>query len=1318
MGLHKKSVFLKILIPLIGVMVVQSLLSYVIILMGGTTRLLRENSMRILEQNLENRATMLENSMIEDWSALHECKDLILHRVQGVNAARLHSDREASADLLQSVSQDLLYTMRTNSATGIFLILSSGKELEGQPGSLEGVYFRDMDADTNPADYSDILMVRGSAAISNALNIPMDSFWTADFPYGPEMYEGMGYYFKPYQAALENPGMEAGDLGYWSSPFYLSSGERHDGNLVLSYSLPLVDSNGIPFGVLGVEVSQQTLLKYLPSRELDDYARGGYLLLTYDSSKPVDKQECRAEFLSGASLGNAIRRGDPIKIGHSPDGMYCLEDIRIFGDEVYGYFKNLDLYNTNTPFSGQQWAVMAVKNEQALFGIMEDLSRRTLLASLLSLAIGAVFIYIVAHFTTQPIILMAKRIRDALPHQVIEFAPSNIREIDGLSQTIHNMSVRQKQAEAELEIERERYLLALESATDVILEYKRDMDTMSLYYVVQQDGEKAQVTSRVYRRFSDIAQKGFASHPVSGTLLQDFIAGRSKEITIQCHKPGSGGYRWLTAKGKAVYGEDGRLERVIGSFRDVTEERKKLQVEQERSRRDQLTGLYKREIGEEIVRSYLAQKPPEEPGCLCAIDMDRFESLNRLHGVLYCDLILEEVAALLLKCTRPKDILLRYGGDAFLIYFTGLSSADARPHVEDICREVLRLYESEPSENWITCSAGLADTATAGNYGVLVAHAMQALNDCKQTQRGTVSDFDEVLAQRGAKWERDMPTTRKVNPISSIYYEQRENIVSLTFNLFEKTSDIKKAIPVLLSKLGRNFGMRRIWFLSIDWDFLTVSVDYQWCGLGCARMDTAPLPVGKEALEKMMDMLAAGGGAILLSVEDTLRLDIADLDLLRWPGIGCLYCCALSENGVYTGIALFESVGNSWTQQKQESLREIVKIVDTHVAKSRADLASRAKSEFLSRMSHEIRTPLNAIIGMTDLALIKGKSMERVPEYLGKIQRSARYLLALINDILDMSRIESGKLHLEEGVLDLDGLTEDAEVFTRPQADAKQIQFEVEKAYHSRWLKGDALRLNQILVNLLSNALKFTNTGGKITLSIRQEAGDGVKIRFSVRDTGIGISPENITRIFKAFEQAEDSTARRFGGTGLGLAISGNLARMMGGKLEVDTEEGKGSEFYFTAAFQELDERDLPKEGPAAMDLPMDFAGKQVLLVEDNELNAEIAREIMEMAGLVVQEAHDGQEAVDAFAASQPFTFAAVLMDIRMPVMDGLEATRRIRRMERPDARTTPILALTANAFDEDMKKSIESGMDGHLAKPFEIKQLFALLEKVLEKKQ
>ena len=401
---------------------------------------------------------------------------------------------------------------------------------------------------------------------------------------------------------------------------------------------------------------------------------------------------------------------------------------------------------------------------------------------------------------------------------------------------------------------------------------------------------------------------------------------------------------------------------------------------------------------------------------------------------------------------------------------------------------------------------------------------------------------------------------------------------------------------------------------------------------------------------------------------------------------------------------------NHELEENQKTLKE---------ALAASEQAGKAKTAFLSNMSHDIRTPMNAIIGYTALAKSHIDEKDMVLDYISKISVAGDHLLALINDVLDMSRIESGRMEIQESEFSLDTLLTQINAIVSSQCQGKGLELSFEKkGDFSTTYKGDETKLKQVLINILSNAVKYTPAPGKVCFSVEKTASfeDIHTLLFTVKDTGIGISEDYLPKLFDAFSQEDSNAENKYGSTGLGMAISRNIIRLMNGDITVDSEKGVGSTFKVTVSLKEVNGK-VPEEKAqgdhAEQTEDKDLSGLRVLIAEDMLVNAQLLEAILDSKGVAHDRAENGKLAVDRFRESSPGYYDVILMDIQMPEMNGLEATAAIRAMDKEDAKTIPIIAMTANAFDEDVKRSLQAGMNAHLTKPIEIERLFELLSRM-----
>ena len=464
----------------------------------------------------------------------------------------------------------------------------------------------------------------------------------------------------------------------------------------------------------------------------------------------------------------------------------------------------------------------------------------------------------------------------------------------------------------------------------------------------------------------------------------------------------------------------------------------------------------------------------------------------------------------------------------------------------------------------------------------------------------------------------------------------------------------------------------------------------------------------REVLGVTLTRLREDAASLLAGLDDEKERKQRWKTYLDWDGAKPLVAEAAMQNGRWVRFIAHRSrndnydliFGRDITHEHQRLEEDKTKLIQV-------EEASQSKTTFLSRMSHEIRTPMNGIIGM--LALAEGKMQKQDPamQYLDKANELSAHLLSLINDILDMSRIEAGKVELENKPFSLRAMGDKLYDMFAKTLDARGIRYAVNfEGVTVDWLLGDELRLSQIMINFLSNAVKFTEQG-EIVVTIRQMMlrEGNVDLLLRVHDTGQGMDPNFVYRIFRPFEQERIETGKKYGGTGLGMAITDQLVHLMGGQILVESLPGKGSDFtvYLTLPQAEADEQASVTGRAEDQNQYEDaFQDCRILMAEDNDINAMIAVELLEGMGAKVDVAQNGQLAVEAFQAKPEHYYDFILMDVQMPVLDGRAATRALRALDRSDATEIPIFALSADAFIEDERLSMESGMNGHYSKPID----------------
>lgn len=1217
----KLTIFQFFLVSLIVIMLVQSAITIGTLIVRRTAKTLEEYSGGMMRRLVENRQVILQNDMNQRWSAISDQEGFLNNSLQEFLADEnaevedlLQSD-ELKTRLLERLFPECLSILQNNSTTGVFLVLT-GAELE-TAGDYAGVFIRDSDPHTNPVNYTDLLLERGSKQLSRAWNVPLDTNWTSLFH-----MEGMGqnpkdaYFYEPWRAGVEYPEADAEDLGYWSLPFTL---EKKDSDTyeMITYSIPL-RYEGQVYGVLGVEISCQNLYDYFPAGELNSSQQSGYMLA-------VKKEDGSYLFLTGKGmLCDLIRSAG-----------------RNFALSETGY-DNLSLVRDIT-LSGQ--GIYAVECPLRL---------------------------------------------------------SNILEIDALYEVIRDLTEQQKTAENILLEEKERYKVALESSKDIFFSYDLQNHVLDLVNHETMSGRWQNTGAE-----SDFINPDYIYEADREAALKSLALDTdSPYAEFRMRWPGEAEFIWVALSGKVVCDTDGQRWKLVGSIRNIQKQKEREAEQLRKNMTDAVTGLYAFSAGMELL-SKARRKQPQ--GVMVNLFLQDLKNINEKNGIVFGDLILENIGELIQERCRSisretgcHTIALRLNQDEFVIWLEELSKKEAEGHIRLLLDQIGAGYDEEVFQ--VHLYAGLCCGENEQSAEELISKAKLARSMALPFAGEKLLFYREIPS-----YARALPPALEGQDVSSLGYDKDTSLVSVALNLFGWGSDFPAQMLLMLQKIGRFYQASDVLVSMLRPDFNSNYLSYQWHHSQQAAAEAVRKYT--EAEKNTFFQWLGKTEVRYFTKEDSERRELQKFSSIEPGSEGVLL--PMYDSGSYMGNICILGVEASLLNRpgENQNLEELGRVIQGQLNQQQHDIASRAKSEFLSRMSHEIRTPMNGIIGMTAIALQQNQTPERIMDCLQKIQSSSDYLLGLINDILDMSKIESGKMKLEPFNFNIDEMFGTIRELILTQSLARKIRFVQEIELENHWFMADRMRISQVLINLLGNAVKFTPEGGSITLTVketplsRQES----SLYFAVKDTGIGIAKEEQDRVFRSFEQAANRNPSKQQGTGLGLSISSRLVQMMGSNIQLESAPGMGSTFSFTIPLTLGEDEQTREEKEEIF-----FEGRRILVVEDNELNAEIAQYLLEERGFAVDCVYDGSQAVERIRTTQPGTYDVILMDIMMPVMDGLEATRTIRSMDREDCHTIPIIAMSANAFDEDLKKSVECGMNGHLSKPVEVDKLYETLNAII----
>ena len=1293
----KKSLWNIFLIPILIIVFVQGAVPFLTLIFSGIRSNMENAVIGLDSHTVENRKVVLENDMIEQWSSVYKESDSLSSALTKVlsnhqmDMQGFMGSGKVQEEYLETVFYDMVEVLQYNSTSGIFLVLGNDGDTDSE-GEYKGFWVRDSDPQTKTASRTDLLMERGSKVLSQNMSISLDTSWHTDFHFqGNGKRDADDFFYQPYITAENYVDSRTSmkNLGYWSKPFILEDFYK-DNHKMITYSAPLVYDKTV-YGVLGIEVGVNDLTKFFQVKDLDSDLNAGFALV-------VDHGNGNYEGIAGeGALYDAVSRDGSDFVLEEPvqENLRLVQGAAIGKQQIYGLVSNLELYSRNVPYEDTQWALCGFVTEDSVYGLISDVYERILGAILGSALMAVILVYFLVQYATEPVYHLVESVRGGVKG-IHGFQESGIQELDELHKVIENLTDTQMQTENQLLEEKERYRIAVESSQDAFFTYKCKE---KLLEIVNSKGNDGVWDCGKHPEFLD----NDSIHPADKAKLVNAVKSSDGVLDVDFRlQHANGEFQWVNLSGSITFDENKERSRVVGCIHNVHQHKLLEQAQKRKQIYDSITSFYRLGSGLEVVET-LCRDDPE--GVLVLLEIQQFSKIDERYGLIFGDIILEQFAGLLAQRFQEDGlnggIYIRAGADQMLVWLPVCTTGPIVRSVQGLEKEFGALTDEKHLSLSLKC--GIAVTGSRNSLSEALEQTKTALTAARHGKQEIM--FYEELSTVEKACAVDVAFAE----VASLERLKEMTLSSIALNLFDRDGDTSVVLDILALKLQEKYHLTDIVITHFNGEYMVNNLLYCWKTWekkdgwdGMVHCSEKQYQHFVETQE--MQQLLTSGESIwkepLIQPFASGRNDIV---------------FHMTDNGQYSGSIVFRDIDQDVLEKKEECkcLEEISAIIQNRLNLERHDLSAKAKSDFLARMSHEIRTPMNGIIGMTEIALKDGQTEERRIDCLRKIEYSSEYLLGLINDILDMSKIESGKMRLIEEKCNLMEMIQGLRPLLEAKLNENNIQYIADIQLKNHWFLADSLRLNQVLVNLLGNALKYSRPDGHVWLTVREteEEKGFSNLYFQVRDDGIGIAPEKQQLIFRQFEQADNSENARKQGTGLGLAISRRIVRMMDSDIKLESEPGKGSSFSFNVKLQPVSgEKTTVTSQPEEISFP----GKRILVVEDNELNMEIICTILENYGIKTEQAVNGKEAVRRMEESVPGYYDMIFMDIMMPEMDGLEATRTIRNLDREDCKKIPIYAMSANAFDEDVKRSLASGMNGHLSKPVNLQVLEKTLQKVL----
>ena len=1125
----KKKTLLRIFLwPLLLIVLLQGILSFSVLLFSGIRSNLESNTIQMDQHVVENRQVVLENDMIEKWRSIYKESTYLSETLK----ARLEDDhiditaflrsQSAQREYLEEVFPDMVDVLQYNTSSGVFLVLANDQPIDSE-AKYCGFFLRDSDPQNKTATNTDLLLERGSKQLSQNLSLSLDNAWSTDFDLmGAGNRAADDFFYKPYLAAQEHRTTAMVNLGYWSPTFIL---EDHymDNHQMITYSVPLMYDD-VVYGVLGVEIGVNYLGSYFSVQDLDSDLNAGYVLLLEQ-----EDGQYRSIVGKGALYDAVSRSGEFLTFTPQDENyLYQVDHARIGNQQIYAVMQPLTLYGNNIPYEDNHWVLCGLVTEDSIYGFGHSMYLRMTVMIIGSLVLAALLTYLLIRHVTKPVYRLMESVRGGVDG-IHAFRDSGIQEIDELHDVVENLTDAERQTSLQLSEEKERYRIAVESSQDVFFTLRKKEQVLEVVNDDSRDG------AWNYDDYTHSFVNGEYIHPEDRDRVLKALRSAQGDINLEfraCYK-GSGDYVWINLTGTVIPDENGEQDRLVGCVHDINQ--RKLLEEEQRQKQyyDPVTLFYRLNYGMEAIKAL------QEECVVALLHVEELNYIDERYGLVFGDIILEQLANLLTEqCEEAgftQVVPVRAGAAQMMLWIPGRTVAEVKPVLSGVRSSFAAITDEKLLALEFKC--GMTVWGKGISPEDAVQEAKQALESARHGRQWAVA-YEEL-----SEAEKKAPCNIVFGEVASLGRWKQMSLASLALNLMDKSGELSVVLDIFARKLQEHYQIKDLVITQFDREYLVNSLQYHWIDCDKYRDWNGLVHCTGSEYQKY---IAGRDLQEIQPITPALTEDPTIAPFLEEPN-GFVF--HMADQGAYSGsIFLFvDGLELAGQDQLRKHFNEIGSVIQSKINLHRHDLSAQAKSDFLARMSHEIRTPMNGIIGMTEIALKDGQTEERRVDCLQKIRSSSNYLLGLLNDILDMSKIESGKMRLVQERSNLYRMLQGLEPLLEAKIAEKDLRFlpEIELQHHS--FLCDELRINQVLVNLLSNAIKYSNPGGRIWLTVKETCGeDGIsRIRFAVKDEGIGIPEDKQQMIFRQFEQADQSQNARKQGTGLGLAISSRLVHMM-----------------------------------------------------------------------------------------------------------------------------------------------------------------------------